>query len=804
MLRLVLFGGLRLEEADGPVTGRASQKRRLALLALLAVPPGHLLTRDKLIGFLWPEGGDERARRSLSTGLWDLRQELGEEVIETPGDSVGLNPSLISSDAGEFTEAIEAGDLERAVALYGGPFLDGVHVGASAEFERWADAERQRYAWKYREALEQLATRRQSDGDVRGAAEAWRLLAIEDPCTARVALGYMTALDAAGDRARALQFFRVHSALLRDDLETEPHPEVVELAERLREEPARLESPPEQPAPEVEVIQQTAPDDPARDGARQSAVRPPAAAGFARRARPWILAVVVLGLLGTGLVTVMMQGDDAAVTGPIRMAVLPFENRSAEPGTGYFVDGLSEEILNALAKVDGFRVPGWTSSSMFKGRALDAREVARQLEVRYVVGGNVQWEDERLRATVWLEDGRTGDQVWSESYDRGKESVFEVQEEIARSVVEILRPRLAEAVRPPAVASSPLVQTTTRDPAAYNHYLKARARWYERTPEGMFQALEELKLAIDIDPGYARAYAGIADIYNVLGAYDYGVLPPHEAYPAARAAAERALELDPALAEAHAALGMTLFNYDWDWARAEEKLRTAINLNPGHATARHWYSLLLRATGRREEALAQVLTARELDPRSVVISSSLARHHYFDRDYERAIDEGHNALALDSTHVLAYLGLGMSVLQLGQHQEALTAYRTAERLLGGRWPRLLGLNAHARGMAGDTATARDLYERLRAAEATTYVPRHYLAIAAIGLGLDDEAIDWLQAALNERSAALIYMHLDPIVDPIRAHPRFQALVRRAERDGLHVIPATARPPVQVRSPGSPG
>lgn len=794
MLRLVLFGGLRLEDADGAIEGRASQRRRLALLALLAVPPGRVVTRDKLIGFLWPDRDETRARRLLSTGLYDLREELGEEVIRSHGADVGLDPALISSDAAEFMEALEAGELERAVGLYAGPFLDGVHVGASGEFERWVDAERQRYSRKYCEALEQLATRRESGGDVRGAADAWRMLATADPCSARVALGYMTALAAAGDRARALQFFDVHVALLRGDLEAEPHPQVVELAERLREEPAGpdLVAPVHPDEPPKPVHPDAVPEPvPEPDGEQPEPEKPVTEVGDSRRPdlrdRWWRYAAIGLTLvaLGLGAAVIIEWASPSPPGDSVRLGVRLFENRSTDPETGHFVTALAEQTLNTLAKVDGFRVAGWTSSSEL-GDSIESREMARILGVDYVVGASVQWDRDRVRAAVWMEDGRTGDQIWSETYDRGMEEIFEVQDDIARSVVASLRPLLAANQIPPSAPSR--VRPATRNARAYKHYLMARALWGLRKPTESLMALRELRLAVQADPDYALAHAGIADAYNIMGGYEYGLMPPREAYPAARDAAERALRIDPDLAEAHAALGLTLFNYNWDWKGAEEALTTAIARNPSYALARHWYSLLLIATGRAHDALQQLEYAGELDPRSVVVSSNLIRHHYFRRDYALSMEESERALFLDPTHVLSHVARGMTAVQIGQYDVAMEAYRSAEALIGRPTPSVLSLRAYAHGAAGDTTMARAIYDGLRAASDTTYVGAHYLAVAALGAGLQEEAITWLEAALEERSSAVLYIHLDPVLDPIRTHPRFQRLVRHPDRAGLRGEP----------------
>lgn len=813
MFRLVCLGGLRLEDDSGPVEGRASQRRRLALLALLATPPGEVLTRDKLVGYLWPERGQDRARALLSSALYDLRRELGEDVIRAPGHGVAVNPDRLTSDAALFTDALESGNAERAVELYGGPFLDGVYLSNTPAFDHWLTTTRQRFHRAFRKALEAVARERTAAGDGRGAADAWHRLVVEDPTSTRVAIGYMKALAATGNRAKAIEFGReVHIPLLREEYGAEPDPQVVELLERLRMEPEAVGGPTSggptpgageerdaategatrpalgvgrAPPPfgsghEKDETDETSPTTglaAEKDDPRPAGLRP--RAGLGRRLR---VAAVLLAV-ALPLAAAWLAGRGAGPEAPIAVAVLPFDNLGGEANE-YFGDGLTEEILNALARLDQFRVPARTSAFAFRGRP--AEEVGRELDVGYVLTGTVRKEEDSLRVSVSLANTETGYREWGQSYDRRLGSVFAVQEGIARSVVEALLPRLAGEL-PSRLVPVP------ENPEAQDVYWKARAYWHERTPESLQQALVQLQRAIALDSTYALAYAGIADVYNLLGAYEYGVLPPEQAYSRARAAAEQALRWDEELADGHAALANYLFNYAWDWDRAEREYEQAIALNPGFAMAHHWYALLLRAERRNEEALAQVRRAREIDPRSPTISTSLARHYYFLGETDRAIREFRDgALTLDSTFVLAHLGLGMAAIQRGEPDVALGAYAAAEQLLGRSTPVVTALTAHALGTMGESERARALYEGLEAAREGTYVAPHYLAVAAIGLGLHDEAISWFEAALEERSGAIIYLRLEPIVDPLRDLPAFHRLMERAVEAGL---PSAAGGPV---------
>ncbi|MEX0892871.1 MAG: BTAD domain-containing putative transcriptional regulator [Gemmatimonadota bacterium] len=812
MLRLILLGGLRLEDADGQVEGRAAQKRRLALLSLLAVPPGHLVSRDKLVGYLWPERNDRGARRLLSTAVYELRRELGEELVLTAGDEVGLNPAAITSDVAEFTRAVEQNDHGRAVEIYHGPFLDGAYPGGSAAFEQWADSERQRYARMYREALETLALTHEREGDLRTAVDSWRRLANEDPCNRRVALGYMGALASVGERARALQFYGVYEALLREEYGAEPDPEVVQVAGRLREDPrtstpdvpsaAPVPTPPVEPPGATEDAGVAMPD-------RSSPTRAPPPAGppaappsrsvwsrLSAGSRGAIAALVT----AMALAAFLLLGEGPlgeARPELVRVAVLPLENRSGAE-TEHFALGLTEEILLALAQVEGFRVPGPASAFAY-GRREDSpgpRTIARELGVEYLLSGSVRQDDERVRVLIVLTDADSEFVLWTGAYDSRSTGGVGLQEAIAAAVVSQLRPRLGgEGVGPDG--PNVLLSRSTEDPQAHRHYLNARGLWYERSPRAMRSALEELQMAVARDPGYARAYAGIADAYNIMGAYDYALIPPGQAYPAARAAAERALDLEPQLAEAHAALGVALFNYDWNLSSAEQELKTALAINSGDSMARHWYSLLLRVTGRDVEAIRQIEEAQERDPRSVVLAASLCRHHYFARRFDRARTACDRALSLDSTHVPAHLAAGMVAVQEGLPGAALASYQAAAILLDRRdAPVLIALEAHARAAAGDTAAARRLYWQLEAAAVgPEYVPPHFLALAALSAGADDEAVAWVERALDHRSGSLLYMPHEPAMDPLWSHPGLQRLIHRASLEGLEaVFTARGTPP----------
>jgi TolB-like protein/DNA-binding SARP family transcriptional activator/Tfp pilus assembly protein PilF len=780
MAYLRVLGGLSIEaDADTALTGRAAQRRRLAILALLASAPSRCLSRDKLIGYLWPEQDEEQARHRLSVAVYDLRKALGEKALLTHGEDLCLDSGIVRSDLAAFEEALERQSYDRATELYAGPFLDGVYLSDAPEFERWVEEVRDFCARKYRQALEDLAQQRGDLGDLAGAIEAWRRVSAADAYNSRIALRLMQVLHAAGNRAAALQHAQDHTELLQREFGAEPDPEIAAFAERLRAEPAAVAGQGDR-APAAGEIGTTQPTDtsdarqvPREGPVGQAADRvhaqtaPTATRRWPRRTAAAVAVVVVVA----AAIGIMMSRAERR-PGP-SIAVLPFHNMSPDGAGEYISDGLTEEIINALSKLDGLNVSARTSAFAFKGKESDVREVARQLDVETVLEGSVRSDGGYLVVTAQLINAETGYQLWSDRYERQLKDVFTVQEGISQAVVKALRPRLLRQT------NDPLVQHSTRDFEAYLLYLRGRHHWYQRTPEGFENAILYLDSAIARDPEYAMAYAGRSDAYSLLGAYEYGLAPPADAFPKARADAETALRLDPDLADAHAALANIMFWYEWNWERAEREYRQAIQLNPGCVSAHHWLSLLLIATGREQEAFAAIKHAQELNPPSLVMTTALGRHFYFTRAYDRAIREYRRALERDSTFVTARQGLGLALLETGKPEQAIAEYETALNL-GAPQPLTWALLGNAYGRSGNRAEALTILQRLREETEDRHIPAEYLSLVHLGLGDSEEALNAFDRAYADRSGALVFLSVYPIVDPLRSHPRFQALLQKLE------------------------
>jgi serine/threonine-protein kinase len=349
--------------------------------------------------------------------------------------------------------------------------------------------------------------------------------------------------------------------------------------------------------------------------------------------------------------------------------------------------------------------------------------------------------------------------------------VFAVQEELARAVVSALRGHLTEG------DSAALSRTSTPNVESYTLYLKGRYHWYRRTPEGLRQALSYFEQSVARDPTYALAYAGIGDVYSLLGSHDYGVLPPETAFPAAKRALKRALELDPESAGAHAALGNVHFTFDWAWGAAEVEFERALELDPGCTPALHWYALGLLARGKSEEAMAAMRRARELEPLSMVLNTAMARLLHLDGLTDQAIGEYRRILELDPSFVTAHLGLGLSYVHSGAPDLAIEEYQAANRLLGGEQPLVLALIAHAGALAGRGEMARAALGRLQSDALRSYVPAEYLGLVHLGLGERSLALDALDQAFANRSGSMAFLRLDPLFDPLRGEPRFEALLQ---------------------------
>lgn len=451
------------------------------------------------------------------------------------------------------------------------------------------------------------------------------------------------------------------------------------------------------------------------------------------------------------------------------LAVMPFANLNHDPENEYFSEGLAEEILTALTEIEELHVAARSSSFYFKGRAIDLQEIARRLRVAHVLEGSVRRVANRVRVTVRLVDVRNGFQLWSERYDREMEDVFAIQDEITSAIVQHLKLKLLDE-KDALVADAPV------DLETYNLYLKGRFHWAQR-PQGIAKAIEYFKQAIERDPDYARARAGLADCYVSLGAWESGTVPPLEAMPLALQAADKALELDSRLVEAHTSLAYRTTNYEWDWDKAEARFKHAFDLNPNYAVCHHWYSHFLVALGRTEESLRESKRCLELDPLDHITNAHLAWHHLFSRQFEEAVEQ---CVKTDEMHgetfIVSYFR-GLAQEQLGHVDRAIEALQMAVKIAGNVTYATAGLG-HLYGRCGKTAEARAIYDELGARAKQGYVPAYDFAIVCAGLGWKDQAFEYLSKAYEERSGWMTYLRGDARLDPLRGDARLQDLLQR--------------------------
>jgi serine/threonine-protein kinase len=461
-----------------------------------------------------------------------------------------------------------------------------------------------------------------------------------------------------------------------------------------------------------------------------------------------------------------------AAARPTGVAVLPFVNLSSDPENEYFSDGMTEELINALTKVAGLRVTARTSAFAFKGKDVDVREVGQKLNVSSVLEGSVRRAGDRLRITAQLVNVADGYYVWSETYDRGIADVFAVQDELSRAITASLRVRLADA-------NIQQFEPPTENFDAYTLYLKGLYQLNQRTIEGYRGSIQAFQSALANDPEYALPHAGIAHAYAMLGFDWYSAMTSRAAMPLAKESAKRALELDETVAEAHTALAMIQMLFDWDWTGAEASFRRAIELKPGHAPARHWYSHLLSTRMRHEESLQEIKKARELDPLSIIINQNVGRAYHNAGRYHEAIEQFQRTLSMEPRFFTTQVMLAQSLSQLSRDEEALPILRRAQATAGSR-PLILAELARLHSRMGNKEQARQVLGELTTLASREYVPLYYLAFAHHAVGEDSAALDLLEAAYEERSTVLPWVGVELAWGSLRRHPRFVRLLQRLE------------------------
>jgi TolB-like protein/DNA-binding winged helix-turn-helix (wHTH) protein/Tfp pilus assembly protein PilF len=512
----------------------------------------------------------------------------------------------------------------------------------------------------------------------------------------------------------------------------------------------------------------------ARDLLRTESGRPLPHAGLPLAAKNWLWptrrVIVALALvLSLPILAVwLFRSRGRPPTGIRSLAVLPLENLSGDASQDYFADGMTDELITDLAQIRALRVISRTSVMAYKHARKPLPEIARELNVDAVVEGSVLRAGDQVRITAQLIEASTDKHLWSQSYEGELRDTLALQNRVAGAIADQIRIHLTPQ------EEAALKNVKVVNPEAYESYLKGRYFWNKRTADGLKAALAYFNQAIEEDPKYAQAYSGLADTYALLGDWQYAVMTPKEAFPKAKAAAIKALELDNTLSEAHTSLAFSLDLFDWNWEAAEKEFRRAIELNPGYATAHHWYAWHLSGMGRNSEAIAEMRKAENLDPLSLIINADLAELLLIARFSDQSIQQSRKTLDMDPNFAVAHYDLGQALLQKHMYSEAIAELETATKLSADS-PICKSTLAYAYAISGRRNDALKILNDLTR-RSNGFSNAAEIALIYAGLGENDQAMAWLEKAYSERFNPSILLR--PAFDPLRSDTRFQKLVHR--------------------------
>lgn len=489
-----------------------------------------------------------------------------------------------------------------------------------------------------------------------------------------------------------------------------------------------------------------------------------------RHALIFLGCTTVIGLAAWGWrLSQPQRPGPSSATGIESLAVLPLQNLSGDPSQDYFADGITEELTTQLAKIKSIRVISRTSAMRYKNAQKPLPDIARELKVDVVVEGSVTRSGDRVRIDAQLVQASTDRHLWAESYERDFRDVLALQADVALGIANEVRIQLTSQQRQDLQADARPV-----DPKAYESYLRGRYSWNKRTAEGVRAAIGYFNDAIARDPGFGRAYAGMAECYAVYSFYNPRV-PPRESYQKTRTAAEKALTLDDRLAEAHTALAIVLFLNDGDWRGSQQEFERAIDRNPNYAPAHQWYAEWLYDQAQFADAEAEMRKAYQLDPLSLVIGTGLGDVFYYSRQFQRAVDLERQLLSLEPNFGLAHESLGFDYIQQSKFPEAVAEMQMASHQLG-EDPAEYARLSYAYAMAGDRSHAEAILHNLIAESSAGHTRSFEIALIYVGLQDKNRALTWLERAVEERGELVSALGVDPIWDPLRGDPRFAVLL----------------------------
>src|SRR3984957_17177115 len=484
---------------------------------------------------------------------------------------------------------------------------------------------------------------------------------------------------------------------------------------------------------------------------------------------PRVMVAVALVLSLSILAFWLFHSRERAPTGIRSLAVLPLENLSGDAAQNYFADGMTEELITDLAQISALRVISRTSVMVYKGARKPLPQIARELNVDAVVEGTVLRSGDQVRITAQLIEASTDRHLWSQSYKGELRDTLALQNRVAGAIADQIRINLTPREQ------AALKNVKVVNPEAYESYLKGRYFWNKRTADGLKVALAYFKQAIEEDPKYAQAYSGLADTYALLGDWQYAVMTPKEAFPKAKVAAIKALELDSSLGEAHNSLAFVLDGFDWDFDSAGKEFQRAIELNPGYATAHHWYAWHLSLLGRFDEAIVEMKKAENLDPLSLIINADLAELLDLAHSYDESIRQSRKTIEMDPNFGLAHNQLAQAYLQKHMYDEAVGELQEAVKLSGDS-PTCIANLARAYVASGMRSEAVNLLGGLKKRSNPGYSNASEIAMIYAALGDRDQAMNWLEKGYEERFNPGVLLR--PGFDPLRSDPRFQNLVHR--------------------------
>ncbi len=778
MISLKLFGGASLERDGAILSGPAAQRHRLALVSLLCVSHPRPLSRDKLVGYLWPERDTDHARNLLKQAVHVVRRALGEGAIRSAGDDLYLESSRLDCDVLAFEEALAGGNLQRATALYTGPLLDGFFLSDAPEFERWVDQERERLRRAWRGALAELAAQKGAAADLVGARECWQRLLADDPHDARATVGLMETLDSMGDRAGAIRQARLHAILLETDFGADPDPAVRAVLERIRGGGSG-----EAPAP---AIERPASDGPREDSRSTPSVLPPEHAGAAPevlRARSWSwkratgVAALLFVLGSVAWIWGHRRSDPPARISSV--AVLPLANLTGDPQEEYFVAGMHDALIAELAQIEALTVYSRQSVLRYKDSDEPLPVVAEELGVQAVVEGAVFKSGDSVRISVHLVRAKPEQHLISRTFTGPLNRALALQGEVARAVADAMRARVTPAVRS-RLTSGPTVDPAAQDAYVAGLYHLERASYSQILPDAerlaQFRlAITKLEEAVTLDPTWARAYAKLALADHWLASSYEGA---SEYFSKSKASALRALALDSTEAQAWASLGFVQMLYDWDWTGAERSIRRAMELDPN---SHHWiYAYYLKSAGRYDESIAEFRKAEARDPLSDLLKSQIANAYSCADRHDEAVAEarrlhervaatGESGVPGDTNWLLLFMTQEYSLA--GRHAEAVRAaeqlVKLTDTITSG------GALAFALAMGGREAEARSVMARLEARG----VSSPWRASIYAALGDTARAVDITTSVMRTGGPSLIGARCWLIYKVLPDEPRLQELLK---------------------------